>query len=529
MSKVLVERKGRCYGESHIITIPREFIGDLIGKDDFKARCDQQKYSIYVFSWDKVLSSEKEKLRNFLRKKFDVDWVTKAKIKKINDNTIDVSSGDKSIKIRKIPYEDDKKKTIEIKPNKSKPYKLKWEKEGDKTNIYDTKAACSSCRYKKLDLTMIPGNPLNIFSEREFDRKPDYRLLRYTYADISNVEKKKIKDRVLDDFQCSFIAGYRTIWFHFEHKGEEELEDWIRQELMSNEKRHEKKHRRKGLRYYLALMESPPTPITKYYRRGTKGGIKIEEINEPDPKWSVYKLEFKPTEKICEEAKIPAREILECIYQQCKIDLFNIREFIQNKKSKITIDDIWKADDFVNVRWWMLTRIQLKKIYSKEIYIHEEEKSYESPVGVVYGQAGGKTLEKFHDKFISFADPLDKLNAENLLERISEDKKEGLSELLKELADHLEEVEKFTMDLEEETTQEKIEDMRTKRNEFEKKAKSLEKKLLKEEKLADVDRYKSAVWGRHIGAVIDSAIGMRNNLHSLFSWRVAVRTGEFQG
>lgn len=50
------------------------------------------KKEMYLFSWEKVLKKNNEKFINFLKKRFDIEWVITAKIKKIDDKTIKVSN-----------------------------------------------------------------------------------------------------------------------------------------------------------------------------------------------------------------------------------------------------------------------------------------------------------------------------------------------------------------------------------------------------------------------------------------------------
>lgn len=86
----------------------------------------------YVFSWDKVLGNEEDKLRSFLQEKFTADWVKNAKIQRSNDKTIEVSLDKNSIIIRLS----DDKKNVNVETGDDRRYKLKVKEEKGELNIY---------------------------------------------------------------------------------------------------------------------------------------------------------------------------------------------------------------------------------------------------------------------------------------------------------------------------------------------------------------------------------------------------------
>ncbi len=63
----------------------------------------------YLFSWDDILRNDNVKLIDCLKQIFDLDWVTKANIKKIDGKTINVSTGTNSVSLE---LNDDSTKVI---------------------------------------------------------------------------------------------------------------------------------------------------------------------------------------------------------------------------------------------------------------------------------------------------------------------------------------------------------------------------------------------------------------------------------
>lgn len=87
----------------------------------------------YLFSWDKIPGKDCVRLIDFLKQKFDIDWVKTGKIEKINENkTIKVSNEKKYILLK---LKDEKTK-LKIEINDGKTYEFIAKTENDKLNIY---------------------------------------------------------------------------------------------------------------------------------------------------------------------------------------------------------------------------------------------------------------------------------------------------------------------------------------------------------------------------------------------------------
>lgn len=66
-----------------------------LSKDDYELQLSafqELKKEMYLFSWEKVLRKFNKKFIDFLKKRFDIEWVITANIEKIDDNTIKVSN-----------------------------------------------------------------------------------------------------------------------------------------------------------------------------------------------------------------------------------------------------------------------------------------------------------------------------------------------------------------------------------------------------------------------------------------------------
>lgn len=91
-------------------------------------------FSAFLFTWDNVpdIEEEKERLRTFLMTDLDINWVRTADIRKMDENTIQVSKEENSLNI--ILDRDKGETTIKIKDGPE--YHLWTKKEGTDFNIY---------------------------------------------------------------------------------------------------------------------------------------------------------------------------------------------------------------------------------------------------------------------------------------------------------------------------------------------------------------------------------------------------------
>ncbi len=93
------------------------------------------KKNAYLFGWKEIPGNDSEKLTDFLKSNYDVDWVKTAKIAKTDDNkTIMITAGEKYISLN-LSNENTE---LDIKIDNGKTDKFIVKTENDKLNIYKT-------------------------------------------------------------------------------------------------------------------------------------------------------------------------------------------------------------------------------------------------------------------------------------------------------------------------------------------------------------------------------------------------------
>lgn len=96
-----------------------------------------EKRLAYLFSWDEIPGSGDERLVNFLKKNFDLDWVRRASIEKIDPNTIIVKTAYVKNHKNYISLSLDNKKTkVDLKIDEGISDEFAAELENGKLNIY---------------------------------------------------------------------------------------------------------------------------------------------------------------------------------------------------------------------------------------------------------------------------------------------------------------------------------------------------------------------------------------------------------
>lgn len=96
---------------------------------------EQKGFTVSLFNWNEVPGNDNERLIEFLKQKFELDWIKTAKINKINDDsTIKVSTEKNNISLK---LNDEKTKvSLEIDDERTDEFIAK--KENDKLRIYLT-------------------------------------------------------------------------------------------------------------------------------------------------------------------------------------------------------------------------------------------------------------------------------------------------------------------------------------------------------------------------------------------------------
>lgn len=92
-----------------------------------------EKESRYIFNWNRVLREDGDKLRSFLKERYNIEWIKDAKIEQPDSTKIRLSSGWKSIEIF---LSDDKTKAI-VKLNLHKSHELEVKREKGELNVYE--------------------------------------------------------------------------------------------------------------------------------------------------------------------------------------------------------------------------------------------------------------------------------------------------------------------------------------------------------------------------------------------------------
>lgn len=96
----------------------------------FALKVQQNKY---LFSWDKIPGNDNVRLIEFLTKKFDIDWINKAEIEKIDGgNTIIVSAGEKNLSLSL----NDEKNKVNLKIGDIRTVEFLAKAEKNELNIY---------------------------------------------------------------------------------------------------------------------------------------------------------------------------------------------------------------------------------------------------------------------------------------------------------------------------------------------------------------------------------------------------------
>ena len=109
-------------------------IGDIIEiTDDRVEFADRKYYLSYLFSWDDITGNDKEKLKEFLKQKFGVNWVTTAQIVPIdNGKTIMVSFEENYLSLKL----NDEQTEVNLEIDDGRTDKFVAKNENSKLNIY---------------------------------------------------------------------------------------------------------------------------------------------------------------------------------------------------------------------------------------------------------------------------------------------------------------------------------------------------------------------------------------------------------
>lgn len=144
--------------------------GDIVhprGGSEIIREIKKHNEDMYLFSWDEVPGKDDRRFIEFLMQNFSFEWVTKAKIEKIEDNnTIRVFTENKSLSLK---LNDEKIKAIlEIDNAKTAEYTVK--KENGMLNIYEDIAVYAFGEsYKVQDFEDIDFTKLSLFRHDYID------------------------------------------------------------------------------------------------------------------------------------------------------------------------------------------------------------------------------------------------------------------------------------------------------------------------------------------------------------------------
>ncbi|MCK4689033.1 MAG: HEAT repeat domain-containing protein, partial [Candidatus Marinimicrobia bacterium] len=110
-------------------------------------------------SWDNVPGDDNEKLLNFLKDEFDIDWAENAEISKSNDGTtINISKDENSVEIMMGA----KKEKATLKISDGRTHDLKVKKENGKLNIYSLGISKKEKKYAKIVAKGTECNPRKV-------------------------------------------------------------------------------------------------------------------------------------------------------------------------------------------------------------------------------------------------------------------------------------------------------------------------------------------------------------------------------
>lgn len=152
----------------------------------------------------------------------------------------------------------------------------------------------------------------------------------------------------------------------------------------------------------------------------------------------------------------------------------------------------------------------------------KRERTFESPVGLVYAEAMAKTLERLSDKGLAIAQDAEK---NNFLDKINKENKENFIGLIDGLTDYFKEVEENAMDLERDISYDLISEIRDYRKGFKSLIDEVEKSVYTN--LLELEDREQLIEGVGTASKIFREFrAMGRNLHALFSWRANVRIEE---
>ena len=141
----------------------------------------------YLFCWTNVPGDDNDKLKNFLKDEFDIEWAENAKIHKSNDlKTICILGDENSVEIMM----DAKKEKVTLIISDGR-HDLKVKKEGDKLNIYT-------------QVNRISGNNRNILGIISEILETFIKSESYSKLLLECVMEEKIKKRYLFSIDAKF-------------------------------------------------------------------------------------------------------------------------------------------------------------------------------------------------------------------------------------------------------------------------------------------------------------------------------------
>jgi hypothetical protein len=242
--------------------------------------------------------------------------------------------------------------------------------------------------------------------------------------------------------------------------------------------------------------------------------------------WIGYTIKIT-TKSGLKPEKVEIASIVYEIFYKAKDVLENLQYIILNGEEGDEAEKLSNYDDEIDMLWMTLTRLVVRKLYTMYPFEHINERSFECPIGLVYAQTMGKSLERLSDKTAPFCKALMRIK-KYLPHKLNQKDKESLANLISELKDNIEEVKKHALNLDREMDQEIINKVRGIVGDYIKKVKELEKKILFKDLNSIKEGDKLVNWGRDCALLFDCLKGMARDLYGLFSTRALIRIEELQ-
>ncbi|GBE56443.1 hypothetical protein BMS3Bbin16_00649 [archaeon BMS3Bbin16] len=378
---------------------------------------------------------------------------------------------------------------------------------------------CADCKYRSkksggegIGLFLKPTRDQILITHRKplnVERKRD-RVIRYSNLNEINARI------VLNDFKCSYLAGFEEISFIFKIR---DTRDVSRCKELIDEIRDT----------YLQFFKEPRSSNSFEKNPVLSNLYEVEEfpsakeviLGDGTIRWGVRIL---PRE---DEEELPMETTLESIFNTTECMLFALRDMFSGE-DEFTPESFDVVDNHVDILWTTITRILIKKIYSMKFAVFMDENVFDSPVGLFYSEAEAKTLERLSDKCIPISEAYNRMKSDKILKELIDGHKKKFIDIVNSLINYLKLVRRYVFDLKNGITYEQLAETHLMCKQIMAEISEVEKIILDDlKKIDDKDKLTEGVKSVILLGQLLNEIA--RNINSLFAWRFTVRIEEIHG